>query len=78
MSNGKFVNISQLESKLKEYINTNFIVYGENMDHNILIVEEPFNTNMLSKINDNIDNFMKIKKIILIKSEEMKTFLTPK
>ena len=78
MSNGKFVNVSDLESKIKKYINTNFIVYGENMDHNILIVEEPFDRKNIDLINKNIDNYLKIKGVIEIDSKEMQKYLTPK
>ena len=78
MSNGKFVNVATIESLIKPYIKTHFIIYGENMDYNVLIVETPFNNNTLETINSELDNYMKIKKIIIITSEEMNQFLTPK
>lgn len=78
MSNGKFVNVSIVESIIKKFVPNNFIIYGENMDYNILIVEEPFDNSNLDKINKNIDSYLKIKKIIHVKSKDMETFLTPK
>jgi long-chain acyl-CoA synthetase len=78
MSNGKFVNVSNLESKIKKHINTNFIVYGENMDHNILVVEKPFDKKNIDLINKEIENYLNIKEIIEVESEEMQKYLTPK
>ena len=78
MSNGKFVNVSNLESKIKKHINTNFIVYGENMDHNILIVEKPFDRKNIKLINEEIESYLKIKGVIEIDSDEMQKYLTPK
>ena len=78
MSNGKFVNVSNLESKIKKHINTNFIVYGENMDYNILIVEKPFDKKNIDLINEEIEGYLKIKEIIEINSEDMHKYLTPK
>ena len=48
------------------------------MDHNILIVEEPFDRKNIDLINKNIDNYLKIKGVIEIDSEEMQKYLTPK
>ena len=77
LSNGKFVNVSDLESKIKRYISNNFIVYGENMDYNILIIEKPFdNYKILDKINSEIDSYLKIKDVILL--DDFSDFLTPK
>ena len=77
LSNGKFVNVAEIESKLKKYISNNFIVYGENMDYNILIVEKPFdNFQILDLINTEIDSYLKIKDILLV--DDFSDFLTPK
>jgi long-chain acyl-CoA synthetase len=78
LSNGKFVNVGELEEKIKKYIKTNFIIYGENMDYNILIVEKPFDLKLLGLINENIDSYLKIKKIIEVDVSTMSCFLTPK
>lgn len=76
LSNGKFVNVAELESKLKNYINTNFIVYGDGLDSNILIVEKPFNKSILNIINSKIDKYLYINDAIEIKN--FSKYLTPK
>jgi long-chain acyl-CoA synthetase len=77
LSNGKFVNVADIESKIKQFIPNNFIIYGENMDSNILIIEKPFdNFNILDKINSEIDSYLKIKEILLV--DDFSDYLTPK
>jgi long-chain acyl-CoA synthetase len=77
LSNGKFVNVADLESKLKRYISNNFIIYGENKDYNILIIEKPFdNYKILDVINSEIDSYLKIKKILTV--DDFSDYLTPK
>ena len=76
LSNGKFVNVGELESKLKKYIKTNFIVYGDGMDSNILIVEKPFNKSILNIINSKIDKYLYI--VDAIEIENFSKYLTPK
>ena len=54
-----------------------YIVYGENKDYNILIVEKPFeNMDLINKINSEIESYLKIKNILLI--DDFSDFLTPK
>ena len=77
LNNGKFVNVGELEEKLKKYIQTNFIVYGENMSNNILIVEKPFDIK-LDILNQEIESYLKIVKVIQIEPEIMIKYLTPK
>jgi len=76
LNNGKFVNISQLEIKIKKYIDTNFIVYGEGLNSNILIVEAPFHKSKLDIINSKIDKYLYIDDIIVI--NDFSKYLTPK
>ena len=76
LSNGKFVNVEDVENKVKKYILNNFIVYGENMDNNILIVEKPFDKKLLDKVNLELDSYLRIKDVILI--DDFSEFLTPK
>ena len=78
MNNGKFVNVSKLESIIKKYLSSNFIVYGENMDHNVIITDECFDYRILEKINREIDTYLHIKSIVLISAKSMEQFLTPK
>jgi long-chain acyl-CoA synthetase len=78
MSNGKFVNVSMVESEIKEFIKTNYIIYGENMEYNVLIVEKPFDKKLLKNINEKLDSYMKIRRIITLSPEQIEEFLTPK
>jgi len=78
LTNGKFVNVNDTESRLKKSISNFFIIYGENRSYNILIVEKPFDENQLDKINKNIDNYLKIKKVLLVDSDVFADYLTPK
>ena len=76
MSNGKFVNVNEVETKLKEFLKCNFIIYGENMDYNILVVDDPVEN--LGSINNSIETYLTIKKVVVLNESEMANFLTPK
>tara|TARA_B100000524_G_scaffold339311_1_gene231483 strand:+ start:154 stop:1668 length:1515 start_codon:yes stop_codon:yes gene_type:complete len=78
MSNGKFVNVSDIESKIKKYFNNCFIVYGENKPYNIMITDTCVDNNTLKKINENMDNFLKIKSVLKLDSNTFTDYLTPK
>ena len=78
LSNGKFVNVNDTESKLKKYISNFFIIYGENKPYNILIIEKPFDESKLDIINKNIDNYLKIEKVLYVESDIFADCLTPK
>lgn len=78
LTNGKFVNINDLESKLKKFIPNFFIVYGEDRPYNILIIEKPFDENLLNEINENLDSFVRINKLLLVDKDVFAKHLTPK
>tara|TARA_B100000902_G_scaffold399180_1_gene468836 strand:+ start:3419 stop:4900 length:1482 start_codon:yes stop_codon:yes gene_type:complete len=78
LSNGKFVNVNDTESKLKKYISNFFIIYGENKPYNILIIEKPFDESKLDIVNKNIDNYLKIEKVLYVESHIFGDYLTPK
>ena len=48
------------------------------MDFSVLIVEEPFDDDLLKTVNDELETYMKIKKVIKLTTDEMSDFLTPK
>jgi long-chain acyl-CoA synthetase len=75
LSNGKFVNVEELESKIKKYISGPFIVFGENMKYNHIICTETID---LTKINNNIDNYLKINNYHKISIDDFEKFYTPK
>jgi len=75
LSNGKFVNVAELENNLKKYIKGPFIVFGENMLYNHIICTETID---LDEINKNIDSYLKIINYHKIKLEKFERFYTPK
>ena len=79
LSNGKFVNVGDVESKIKKNLSGNFIVYGENKNHNILITDLNMEKNKIIDLcNRELDQYLKIKEILYIENEKFQTYLTPK
>jgi long-chain acyl-CoA synthetase len=78
LTNGKFVNVNDIETQLKKYITNYFIIYGEDKPYNILIVEKPFDKKQLDEINNSLDSYLKVKRILLVESDVFADFLTPK
>lgn len=82
LDNGKFVSLSNVDKKIKQYVNIPYIVYGENKPYNILIVENlkdnKIDQNIINKINENLDNYLHIKKILFVEKDYFSNFLTPK
>ena len=80
LSNGKFVNVNDIENQVKKYTSYNFIVYGNNKDYNIIIAEEytDLNDEALRLINKELDSYLKIKKILKLQNGSFQEFLTPK
>ena len=78
LSNGKFVSVENIENKISKIINNNFIVFGENMDFNCIITDKDINQTDLDKINNEIDSYLKIRKVYTINNNEWCNFLTPK
>jgi long-chain acyl-CoA synthetase len=82
LSNGKFVNVEEVENNIKKHTNKNLLVYGENRDYNILIMEHDLVINkidFLKKINDSLNNkYLKIKDILFIDNKLFIDNMTPK
>lgn len=78
LSNGKFVNVSQVENNIRKHLKSNFIIYGENRDYNTLITDCHVSNNLLKKINNDLDKYTQIKYTITVNSDKMEEFLTPK
>lgn len=79
LSNGKFVNVDDLESKIRENISGNFIVYGENRNYNILITDIKMEKGkLMKKCNNNLDGYLKVKDILYLENEIFIKYLTPK
>ena len=78
LSNGKFVDIDKVENIVKQYLNTPFIVFGENLDYNEMITTKKIPSFILELINNTLDSYLVIKKIHIINEDELSKYLTPK
>ena len=80
LNNGKFVSVSNVENIVKKYLKTQFVVYGDNKPYNILISEKQniITEENLNKINKDLDNYLKIKRVFYIENETFSNYLTPK
>ena len=78
LANGKFVNVADIESKLKNMGIENPIIFGENQLNNQLITTSENKPNLLNKINSNLESYLKISIIHSITQEELNPFFTPK
>ena len=78
LSNGKFVSVSRVENNIRKYLKSNFVIYGENRDHNTLITDEEVSKERLVLINEDLNSYMKIKHVVVISKDKMEEFLTPK
>ena len=78
LSNGKFVNVPEVEEKIKKYIKGTFIIFGEGDDYNSLITEDVIDDEKLEFINSKLDSYLRIKKVYYITNDESNNFLTPK
>lgn len=79
LSNGKFVNIGIVENIVKKHSNEPMMVYGNNRDYNILIVEENSNIDAsMTTINEELDSYLRIKDVLKIPNAAFQNHLTPK
>ena len=86
LSNGKFVSVDYYERKIKSVVkNTQLMLYGDNKQFNIIIMEEcnqynkKFEKEMLLKeINRELPKFAYVKDILFLKKDTFIRFLTPK
>lgn len=78
LSNGKFVNVLEVEEKIKEFVKGNFIIFGENMEYNNIISDTIIDEKTYDKINNKLDKYLRIDKVYIIKPEEISQFMTPK
>ena len=78
LSNGKFVNVQDVEQKMKTILSGNVVVFGENQLYNDIIVTEQISNHNLNKINEMLDSYLRIDKVHVISNDEFSSFLTPK
>ena len=67
LSNGKFVNVGDVENIIKQYFNEPCMVYGNNKDYNILITEKIVSSETLQSINEVLDSYLQIRKVFKIR-----------
>ena len=78
LSNGKFVNVGDVENTVKQFYNEPCMVYGNNKDYNILVTEKDINNEVLQKINKHLDSYLQIKKVLVLEEGSFQKHLTPK
>ena len=78
LSNGKFVNIEEIESIVKHHVKCNCIVFTRDNINNELIVSKEINENTLNNINKELNNYLKIKKTHLLEENKWEEYYTPK
>lgn len=80
LSNGKFVNVEEVESSIKKYTNKNLLVYGEGKAHNIIIIEDNIDdkSKFLDNINKGLPKYLKIIDVLCLEEGSFTKFLTPK
>ena len=78
LSNGKFIEVDNLEKKISHLIQNPFMIYGDNKEYNILITENNHDSELLNKINDELEKYMHVKKILNLDENSFSEFLTPK
>lgn len=76
LNNGKFVNVGEIETICKKYIDCNFIVFGENNSHNSIIADKHIDQQIIDNINKLLKKDIQIKNCIVVKN--MEDFFTPK
>ena len=80
LSNGKFVNVNDIENVVKKHTPNLFVIYGNNKDYNIIICEKDSNLkhDVLDVINKELDTYLHIKKICYLEIGSFQDILTPK
>ena len=79
LSNGKFVDVHVVETEVRKYVHDgNIVLWGNGLDYNVLITDVNISKNTLHNINEGLDTFMKIKKIIKTDTAQFENAMTPK
>lgn len=78
LSNGKFVNVNNVEEKLKKYIKGNYMIFGKDLDNNHIISDVEINQAKLDRLNELLDPIDKICKSHYIDTDKFGEYMTPK
>jgi len=78
LTNGKFVNVVQIENQIKKCLpkNFNFIIFGDSQ--NYLICDKPISFEQKQSINKNLEKPFHIQKIYHVPTNIFTSFQTPK
>ena len=73
------MNVDAVEASVKQYVKGMVVVFGENKDYNELVTDQKsVSWDALNMINNNLDSYLKIKKVHYLPTEEWTPYLTPK
>ena len=78
LNNGKFVNVGDVENIVKQHFNEPCMVYGNSKYYNILITEKHVNNETMQRINNDLDSYLHIKKVLVLEKGTFQKHLTPK
>lgn len=78
LSNGKFVNVQEVEGVISTFLQSPFIIYGENDTHNALITTENTSQSTIDLINNKLEKQLHIKSVHVVDENTMSKFYTPK
>ena len=78
LSNGKFVNVDYIESKVKEHVKCNCVVFTQDNNTNDIIISREINSETLDLINRDLNNYLKIKKVYWLNESDWESYYTPK
>ena len=78
LSNGKFIEVDNYEKSISHLIKNPFMIYGDNKEFNILIVENNNDYDLIEKVNKILPKYAHIKKILNLEENSFSNFLTPK
>ena len=78
LSNGKFVNVENIESIVKEHVKCNCVVFTRDNIQNEIIVSESISDETLQSINQKLSKYSEIKQIHVMEEKKWEKYYTPK
>lgn len=80
LTNGKFVNLVNIDNEVKKFFKETYVIFGDNKPYNIIITEKQnkITHDLLSKINNTLDNYLHIKDILYVENGTFEKYFTPK
>ena len=78
LSNGKFVNVENIETIVKEHVKCNCVVFTRDNIQNEIIVSESISDETLQSINQKLSKYSEIKQIHVMEEKKWEKYYTPK